>query len=336
MSPQPASSADPLKPSRVSTALMSALVAETRRDPSGMRRQALSALRKTRLVAGDPAVTAMISGRELLMPLSHDLPVHRACHPDYSRNLGRVAAALEEFRAGAPIVDIGANIGDSVAIIHELVPDAPILCIEGDVQFLPYLQHNVRDLAAVEVAAIYVQHAPEDGDAGVAVVRSGGTARLVDQQGIANSERVSVQQLSSILAEHPHFAQPGMIKLDTDGHDADILLQAEDVLVAGQPVVFFEFDPAMAAGAGGTDPHAALDLLARLDYRSALFFTNTGNLARALDVTSWASEVPTMAGDIGPGRPVAYFDVCVFGPDDAEIAGEVERREANIGQEIKR
>ncbi len=113
---------------------MRALVRETRRDPRGLGRRALSAVRKTRLVVGDPAVSVMIGDRELLMPLSHDLPIHRACHPDYSLNLGRVVAALEEVRdAGAPIVDIGANIGDSVAIIRDAVPDAPILCIEGDV-----------------------------------------------------------------------------------------------------------------------------------------------------------------------------------------------------------
>ena len=121
-----------------------------------------------------------------------------------------------------------------------------------------------------------------------------------------------------------------MIKLDTDGHDADILLQAERVLAASRPVVYFEFDPPMAADVGGTDPHAALDLLARLGYRRALFFTNTGRLARALDVSAWASEVPTMAAELGPGRPVAYFDVCVFGPDEGELADEVERRETSV------
>jgi hypothetical protein len=121
-----------------------------------------------------------------------------------------------------------------------------------------------------------------------------------------------------------------MIKLDTDGHDADILLQAEKVLSASQPVVYFEFDPPMAAGVGGTDPHAALDLLARLGYRRALFFTNTGRLARALDVAAWASELPTMTAEVGPGRRVAYFDVCAFGPDDGGLADEVERRETNV------
>ncbi len=135
--------------------------------------------------------------------------------------------------------------------------------------------------------------------------------------------------LDAVLSDHPDFGTPGIIKVDTDGHDADILLQAERVLAASRPVVYFEFDPRMAADVGGTDPHAALDLLARLGYRRALFFTNTGRLARALDVAAWASEVPAMTADIGPGRAVAYFDVCAFGPDDGGLADEVERRETS-------
>ena len=162
MSPRAAAGTDALEASRTSTALMRLLVRETRRGPHGVTRRALSAVRKTRLLVGDPAVISMIGDRNLLMPLSHELPIHRACYPDYSLNLGRVAAALEEFRAGAPIVDIGANIGDSVAIVRDAVPDAAILCIEGDVEFLPYLQHNVRDLRGVEVAPVYVRHTAED------------------------------------------------------------------------------------------------------------------------------------------------------------------------------
>ena len=97
---------------------MRALLHETRRAPDGILRRALSALRKVRLLAGDPTVVVMVADRELVLPLSHDLPVHQARHGNYSLNLGRVAAALDEARPGASIVDIGANVGDSVAIIR--------------------------------------------------------------------------------------------------------------------------------------------------------------------------------------------------------------------------
>ena len=165
-------------------------------------------LRKARLLAGDPAVTAMIGKRQLALPLSHDLPIHRARHPDYSLNLGRIAAALDEVRGGAPIVDIGANVGDSVAIIRDCVPDAPILCIEGDAQFLPYLRHNVRDLVGVEVAPVYVRHT-DDGSRPVAVVRSGGTAQLVDQQGATHADPVTTRALDAILSDHPALRDAG-------------------------------------------------------------------------------------------------------------------------------
>src|SRR3954469_16560449 len=80
--------------SRLSTVLMEALLHETRRAPGGSSRRALSALRRARLLAGDPVVTCTVAARELLLPLSHDLPVHLARHPAYSSNLGRVAQAL--------------------------------------------------------------------------------------------------------------------------------------------------------------------------------------------------------------------------------------------------
>jgi FkbM family methyltransferase len=306
---------------------MRALVRETRRSPNGVLRRGLSALRKARLLAGDPAIISAVGGREMLLPLSHDLPVFQARHREYSLNLGRVAAALDGTQGGAPIVDIGANVGDSAAIIRQQVPAAPILCIEGDEHFLPFLRRNVRDLPGVEVASVYVRHAPQGREVELAVVRSRGTAQLVDQTGSSGSGSVATESLESILADHPRFLRPRLIKLDTDGHDADILLEAAAVLAASQPLVFFEFDPPMAARAGGTDPYAALELLVRLGYCRALFFTNTGDLAGVLDAAEWSSEVPALTAEAGPGRPVAYFDVCAFGPDDGRLADHIERRE---------
>ncbi len=327
MSHEASSAQDGVSPSRSGTALLRALVAETARRPEGVRRRALSATRKARLLAGDPAVRVVVDGSELVMPLSHDLPIHRARHPEYSRNLGTVAAALHETRPGAPIVDVGANVGDSVAIIRAQVPNASILCIEGDVQFLPYLHHNVRGLTGVEVAPVYVRHSVESDAGTMTVVRVGGTASLVEQAGEGSVDAVTTRSLAAILADHPDFEHPGLLKLDTDGHDADILLLAESMLAEARPVVFFEFDPSMASDVGGADPHRALAMLARRGYRRALMFTNTGDLAGVLEVDAWESGVPIMSAEIGPGWPVAYFDVCVFSPAHLDVADEVVRRE---------
>ncbi len=90
--------------------------------------------------------------------------------------------------------------------------------------------------------------------------------------------------LADILAAHPRFASPALIKIDTDGQDAGILADAGDVLAAGHPDAVLRVRP-------GHDPRwrpggDALDIfpgLAAHGYRRALFFTNLGELVVGLD-----------------------------------------------------
>ena len=330
----------PTIPSPGAERLLRALVHETGQAGHQGRRRALSAARKAWLTRADPAVEHPICGTTLRLPLSHQLPVHQAAHPDYSLNLGRIAAAATAGRPDATIIDIGANVGDSVAIMRPGTT-APILCIEGDASFLPYLEVNAHRFADIEIAPTYVRTA-DAGDGAMAVVRDGGTARLeqVGDVGTAGpGPHLEVTPLADILAAHPRFMSPRLIKVDTDGQDAGILADADDVLASAHPVLFFEFDPAMTRAASGGDPLTTFTQLADLGYRRALFFTNLGELVIGLDRDSWR-EIPTLADYPSAGDPVAYFDVCAFGTDDGDLAAEVEatelarRRRRRTGQDV--
>ena len=329
--------ADPT-PSSTAERLLRTLVHETGRSGHGASRRVLSAARKAWLTRDDPAVEVEICGTPLLMPLSHQLPVHQAAHPDYSMNLGRIAGLATADRPDATIVDIGANVGDSVAIMRSRTA-APILGIEGDASFLPYLEVNAARFADVEVAPTYVRTSGSPDDQ-LAVVRDGGTARLerVTGPGTAGADApLVVTPLVEILRDHPRFAAPRLIKVDTDGQDAGILADADEVLASSHPVLFFEFDPAMTQAASGSNALETFPQLAALGYRRALFFTNLGDLVIGLDRDAW-SEVDALSEYPAEGEPVAYFDVCAFGPDDAALAAEVEgaertrRRQARAGQ----
>ena len=81
----------------------------------------------------------------------------------------------------------------------------------------------------------------------------------------------------------------------------------------------------MAASVGGTDPHAALDCWPGSATAAAVLHEHRQTRPRSRR-GRLGIEVPMMTAEIGPGRPVAYFDVCVFGPDDRGLADEVERR----------
>ncbi len=53
------------------------------------------------------------------------------------------------------MIDIGANIGDSVAVIRNLV-QCPILCIEGDSQFVNIPEKNIQVWDAISLDPVYI------------------------------------------------------------------------------------------------------------------------------------------------------------------------------------
>lgn len=220
--------------------------------------------RKLVLRRGDPLVRYRIGGIELELPLSHELPFYRKDHPRYAENVGRIAAEL-----GGPVVDIGANVGDTAAVIRAASP-VPILCVEGDDRFFAILRRNAERFDP----PVELEHAYVDAPARAGVERGRGTARLV-----GGDATVRTRTLGEILADHPRFAEPALVKIDTDGYDVPILLAELDLLERLKPALFFEYDPYL-----GADP-VVFRRLAEIGYATVHVYENTGELARvaALD-----------------------------------------------------
>ena len=264
----------------------------TRRTRVGItaHRVAVSVLR-------DPTVKCFVGGRELRLPLSHDLPVILATHPAYSDNLTRLVCATS-----GTIVDIGANVGDTWAFIRK-VSDTPILCVEGDSRFLPYLRHNIAGDTATEIAAVYVGGR----DQVIKLDRrgTGGTAHLV-----AGSNDTRLVALSSLLAAHPRFSTPGLIKIDTDGYEAEVLLGALDVLEKTRPVLFIEYDPILIEPVSGDARHL-LDGLRQIGYEYAIAWDNYGAFLFSVDRAQFDVLYELHQYLSRPERPI-FIDLALF------------------------
>ena len=210
--------------------------------------------RKLLIRLGDPTVRYRVGAVELELPLSHELPFYQHDHPRYDREVGTIAAEL-----AGPVVDVGANVGDTAAAIRA-ASDVPILCVEGDPRFYAVLERNARRLGDVEL-----EHALVEGPERGRLERAGGTARVV-----AGKDALPSKSLARILEEHPRFARPALLKLDTDGMDVPILLANLDVLERLRPVLFFEYDPALGA------VPAIFARLHDVGYVTADWYENTG------------------------------------------------------------
>jgi FkbM family methyltransferase len=248
------------RPSRLGTlALRGILGADPSRISGRARLKAAIEARKLLIRLGDPAVRYRIGAGELLLPLSHELPLYRADHPLYGEAVGVIAARLR-----GPVVDVGANVGDTAAIVRAHA-GVPILCVEGDDRFFAILRRNAARLHPPP----QLEHAYVDAPALASVERARGTARLV-----AGDRTVRTRTLGAILDDHPGFAAPALVKLDTDGLDVPILLAELELLARLRPALFFEYDPHL-----GADP-VVFERLREIGYRDVHVYENTGELAR--------------------------------------------------------
>src|SRR5262249_24598018 len=89
----------------------------------------------------DPPCKLDIHGKGLHLPLSHELPAYLADHKFYDRLPGRLSEYVYEKYRTIKCVDVGANIGDSVAAFYKHKDDK-FLAIEATPKFYKYLLAN--------------------------------------------------------------------------------------------------------------------------------------------------------------------------------------------------
>lgn len=267
-----------------------------------------------------------IHGVTLDLPDGHWLPQIRSELPNYAENVGRLAATVESKYPGRGFIDIGANVGDTAAIVsaHSRLP---ILCIEVSELYYEILQANVRRLKAdveLELARVDSSDAEKAGDLRIEF----GTANF--RPGSSNGATQCFSTLDAILGEHPRFRTSKLLKIDTDGMDGRILEGAIDWIAAAQPVLFWEHDIGRDADLQGP----GLRIFERLfdaGYAAALLFDNTGEFIQtvALDNHQQLAEI----SDYLPGgeQLYGYCDVCAFHVQDADLCArfreiEIENR----------
>jgi FkbM family methyltransferase len=226
-------------------------------------------------------VTADIYGFPLRMRIDHRLPEILAYVPAFNQPLGILAETLTGQGRQISVIDVGANIGDTVALIEQWSrSQADYLCVEPDQEFFELCTRNLRSFPRARVVrefigdlenagATLVEHLP--GTAATRIVSSGGE-RMVPLDSLARS----------FVARHGL----DLIKVDTDGFDFAVLRSAAGLLDRYHPAVYFEWFPDLWLKAG-EDPAAVFGFLASHGYQNLAFFTNQGQFFCASGLLDW-------------------------------------------------
>jgi FkbM family methyltransferase len=262
----------------------------------------------------DPLVVYQLKGHLLHLPVSHCLPLFRALHPQFSENLGRLSLYVSERYPGAPMIDIGANIGDSAIIIRQNAAN-PLLCIEGHPYFAELLARNLATVPDINIVNALVVGPLADSDpAPRGIDMQHGTASVSPHAQV----KANPSNLATILASHPKFETAKFVKIDTDGFDHQIILGAIKWLERARPVLFWELD--LIADAAQDGPGTGVfKALRSIGYEGMLVYDNFGTLMCGLCVTHPETITGLAQYASSHQSTICYLDVCLFHHDDRDL-----------------
>ena len=265
----------------------------------------------------DPLVSLQIGNQNIKIPLSHDLRDIMKLYPEYNFNLSRIVKYVNEQVPDVKVIDIGANIGDTVAFIKNY-SDVPILCIDGDEKYMKVLKENTEPFKNVFSCKTLV--GAETKEVNLKLTSGKGTAYLEE-----GGEAVSMRSLENILLDYPDFKSSKIIKSDTDGFDTIILRSCSDYLKSNKPILFFEFDPHLIKK-NNDDAFDFIKFLEICGYRYFIFYTNIGDY-----LASCTSDQKDLLAELihyFSGRKLDIFaDVCAFTESDKHLFESIVEQE---------
>ena len=198
----------------------------------------LELIRRSMVLMGDPAYRIKIRGIELVLPFSHKLPFYVADYPFYDHLPVRLSAYLREEDGYLSMVDVGANVGDTILACHERDDDF-FLAIEANPEFVLYLKRNssrIKNFKLVQAVCSKEDRGMER----VKVQAKNGTASIAT--GANGNLIIPKITLDSILDKDDSDQQCNFLKIDTDGSDFDVIVGAARFIREVKPVILMECD----------------------------------------------------------------------------------------------
>ncbi|MEO6922426.1 MAG: FkbM family methyltransferase [Bryocella sp.] len=258
---------------------------------AGQRRSLLARLarhvrqlfaRSSRQASSEEMIVASVYGRSLKMPANHSLPEILLRFPQYNHPLAMSVQAIANVQgadSSLTVIDVGANIGDTAAIVEQQLPNVcRYLCIEPDVRLAELCRENHADNSRVQVVQSFIG---EDEGARVQLSdnenRANPATKLVVAGEESENDAAKLTRLDTAARTFvEHNGGINLIKVDTEGYDFSVLRSGWEILGKYHPSIFLEWYPELLLDLQET-PQRGFHELAELGYVHMVIFTKQGD-----------------------------------------------------------
>lgn len=268
-------------------------------------------------------VEASFCGFSLAFPSNHHLlhyinPQSPAYQPYRESGLACLAKVIGKLQRQGTIIDIGANIGDSLAVIANHCQNM-VFCVEGSDFYFKYLKHNIDALFKNRAQALHMLVLNSRDETPQGLLHWGGTARAVDAPFTEKSELIAIGDL---LASAGGVA---LLKVDIDGKDLDLIEAAfADPAMTQRFPLYFEMEflrnDRQGMQQSARDALNFYSRMAGLGYEQAFLWDDAGRFYGLLDLTS-SNAMQNAINYMGHAaqRSVWGFDIGLVHRDDRDM-----------------
>lgn len=271
--------------------------------------------------------TYSIDGFVLELDKHSMLPLFQKENPMYDRFIPYLGEIADKKRG--VLIDIGANIGDTVAGIIKHTSQR-IICIEPVKQFFELLTKNVRNFGVPYSSRCELVNAciAGDSESNFILEVKNGNARVKAHadDGFGDSETYTIPLL--LKKKNIRLSDVSLIKVDTDGYDAECIMSIGEGLKTCSPVLFWENLFIVNNPEECSSYLSMYEYLDSCGYDNFFVFDNYGNYManytkkQLVDISDYMIRMRKKMSTL----TFPYTDILACKPVDAEICTDAIRR----------
>jgi len=263
-----------------------------------------------------PHVLYQYKDFSIKIPANHLLPEYQQTCPKYDRFLPHL---VKYFNASDTIVDIGANVGDTLAAMVEKNAASNYICIEPDDSFYRYLEENIDRIkkSIIDLKIEAIKALVGKNISNVSLDGKGGTKHAVtdDEGGIKSLP------LDEMI---PNAMNIRILKSDVDGFDYDVLDSSMSVIQTHKPIIFFECQYDFDYQKNGFSK--TIEKLESAGYCDWTIFDNFGEVVvrtNDIDIISQLMNYVWQQNVGNTTRTIYYFDILCVQKTDSSLIDKV-------------
>ena len=280
----------------------------------------------------DSLVVYSVDGIDIKFPPQHGTPYEWKFNREYSKSLGRIAKAMYSKYPDSTIIDAGANVGDSAAIIRSAGVDNLIISIEGFKEYYDILCLNAKSMGNVVPVSCFLDSVEHESKINLRTGGIGNTVIYEDkdlytQKAVVESIDVKFRSLKYIIDNFSPNAQVKLLKTDIEGYDIPVINGSMDIINQHKPIIFFELHiSSMEEKGKGVTWRELFSNLKKASYKKAMFWRNSNEyeLTVELDDDCVLEDVIEYYRN---RKGLIYADVCVIHESDLDLAEQMRKAE---------